>query len=414
MRPDEATGEAEGRTTIDGVTIEHRRVRLDTTGVDGPLELHVAVAGPPDGAPVILLHGFPELWWSWRHQVAALAKAGYRAIAPDQRGYTTSDKPRPVAAYAARHLVRDVVALQDALCGGAPTHVVGHDWGGAVAWSLAMARPERVRTLTVVNCPRPSVIRRALLTSPRQLARSWYMAFFQLPRLPERFLVRGGVARALAGSSAPGTFSADDLARYQAVATPEAMRGAVSWYRAAARHGGPDGPVTAPTLLLWGTADHALGEELADASVAGLPDARLVKLPGVSHWAQNEAHAEVTAHLLDHLGAHGGPDPLVYKLVGGATWASAPDPWPGSPDDLRDGFVHLSARHQVEGTLRKHFVGVPDLRLLAVDPARLPAGALRWEVSRGGARFPHLHGPLPRAAVVRETPLEAEAPALPR
>lgn len=390
---------------LDGVPVEHRRIALATSGVHGPLSLHVALAGPPDGAPVILLHGFPEFWVGWRHQIPALARAGYRVIVPDQRGYAASDKPDGWRPYRVQHLVDDVVGLQDALCGGAPTHIVGHDWGGGVAWVTAMVRPDRVRTLSVLNCPRPRVLQRCLWSNPRQLAKSWYMLFFQLPWLPERRLAGGWVEAIFRGSARPGTFTDDEIATYARAADVPSMRAALGWYRAALRDPGPDGPIRAPTLLLWGNDDRALGAELAEPSLQTAADSRLAWLHGGTHWVQHDRAERVNAELLAHLGAHGGPDPLVYKIAPSATWAAVDDAWEGAPIDRTDGFVHLSAAHQVQGTLDKHFVGQGGLLLLGVDPARLPPGALRWEVSRGGARFPHLYGRLPRSAVVSERPI---------
>lgn len=388
---------------LDGVPITHAELTIRTTGTpDDTLRMHVVTAGPTDGTPVILLHGFPDFWYGWRRQIPALARAGYRVIVPDQRGYAGTAKPKGVRAYHLDHLVADVAGLQDALCGGAPTHIVGHDWGGGVAWAFATARPDRTRTLTVANCPRPRVLMQQVFGGNlQQLAKSWYILFFQLPWLPVRLLAGGGVEKLLGelDRRAPDVFPADVKARYGEAATPAAMSAALNWYRAALRDAGPDGPVTPPTLVLWGTHDVALGTELVEPSLEACTDGRVQWLDDITHWSPHQAYDAVNAALLDHLANHGGPDPRVYKIVD-ATWDDTPDPWPGSPDDLRDGFVHLSAAHQVEGTLAKHFAGRDDLSVLAVDPAKLPAGALRWEESRGGKRFPHLYVPLPRSAIV--------------
>ncbi|MCB9681187.1 MAG: alpha/beta fold hydrolase [Alphaproteobacteria bacterium] len=385
------------------------RVALRTTGVVGPLHVQVSIAGPEHGAPVILLHGFPDHAGTWQRQIEALATAGYRVIAPDQRGYASSDKPRSTASYRLEHLARDVVALQDALCDGSPTHVVGHDWGGGVAWAVAALHPARVRSLTVLNCPRPEVLRACLTSNPRQLAKSWYILFFQLPWLPAWWLSRGGAMAKMHAWGAGDAFTADEIAAVEATATRDAMAAAVRWYKAALTDRLPTGPIDAPTLLIWGTNDRALGDELAAPSLTRVADSRIAWVPGGGHWPHITHTATVNAALLDHLGAHGGADPHVYKLVDRATWQTAPDPWPGAPVDLADGFVHFSAAHQVDGTLRKHFAGQPDLLLLAIDPGRLPPGTLRWEVSRGGARFPHLYAPLPHDAVVTTTPLAVDA-----
>jgi pimeloyl-ACP methyl ester carboxylesterase/uncharacterized protein (DUF952 family) len=395
--------------TLDDVPLEHTTLTVPGAGLSGTLDLHVVQAGPADGAPVLLLHGFPDFWYGWRHQIPALARAGYRVIVPDQRGYGASGKPRGVAPYAARHLAADLVALQDALAVG-PTHVVGHDWGGGVAWQLAGTRPDRVRSLVVINCPRPLVLRRALFTNLRQLRRSWYILFFQLPVVPALWLRGRGASGALKATSAPGAFTREDLDRHAEVATFEAMRAATAWYKASLLHPPSPAPPEVPTLLLWGTQDAALGNELAEPSLADVPDHRLVWIDGASHWVPHERPDVVNTETLDHLSSFGGPDPLVHKIVDREAWAHASDPWPGAEVDLRDGYIHLSAGHQVEGTLLRHFAGRRDLLVLGIDPGHLPPGTLRWEVSRGGERFPHLHGPLPRSAVVRLREVPSNTP----
>src|SRR2546428_372573 len=164
-----------------GMAVEHRFV--ETNGI----RLHCAVDG--EGPLVILLHGFPECWYSWRHQIAALAPR-FRVVAPDLRGYNESDKPAGVAAYALPELVADVPGLIEAF-GEREAAIVGHDWGGAIAWTFAMDHPEPTRRLVVLNCPHPAIFAQHLRANGRQLARSWYMFFFQLPWLPEAVLRAG-------------------------------------------------------------------------------------------------------------------------------------------------------------------------------------------------------------------------------
>ena len=288
-------------------------VPLRSRFVDGAgVRLHLVEAGPDDGPLVVLLHGFPEFWYGWRHQIGPLARAGWRVWAPDQRGYGQSSAPPDVAAYDVDRLADDVLALLDA-AGAERAPVVGHDWGAVVAWWLAMRDPDRVERLAVLNVPHPLAYRELVLRSPSQVARSWYVAFFQLPALPERALRRFGT-RALRLSSAPGTsaspspsgFSDADLARYRAAwARPGAARGMISWYRAAARRAGrlhPGDPeVRPPTLILWGEDDVALDARLAGRSLAYCADGRLVTFPGVSHWVQHEAADAVTRELLAFL-----------------------------------------------------------------------------------------------------------------
>ena len=177
------------------------------------LRLHLVEAGPEDGPPVVLLHGFPEaLWYGWRRQIGPLAEAGFRVIVPDQRGYNTSDKPRGVAAYRVETLAADVAGLLDTLQLERAS-VVGHDWGAVVAWWLALARPERVSRLAILNVPHPAVMRRHLLSSPRQALRSWYVFFFQVPAC-RSVCWRGTVSRTsparcagAAGAAAPTRIS---------------------------------------------------------------------------------------------------------------------------------------------------------------------------------------------------------------
>ncbi len=358
--------------------------------------LRVLLAGPEDGAPVVLLHGFPETATVWRHQIPVLAEAGYRVIAPTLRGYAGSSRPRGLAPYRLDSLIGDVPALAQVL-GIGPVHVVGHDWGGAIAWELAARCPEHVRTVTVLNAPRADVLRRAGLSSLGQLKRSWYILAFMPPVLGEALLARIGPRRLFQGTSAPGTFGEAELAEAEAAwAEPGVRTAMLSYYRANLRPPASRAlRVAVPALLVWGEADVALGPELIAPTLATCDDARLVRLPGVSHWSPAEAPDAVNAALLEHLGEHGGPDRWVYRIV-----RPGADPTAPSPLDRRDGFIHLSARGQLAGTLAAHFAGVTDVSLLTIDPGRLPPGALRWEASRGGRRFPHLYSALPQGAIV--------------
>ncbi|HEY7293909.1 MAG TPA: alpha/beta hydrolase, partial [Dehalococcoidia bacterium] len=246
----------------------------------GP-RLHYVMAG--SGRPVLLLHGFPEFWFGWRHQIEPLAAAGYRVIAPDQRGYDLSDKPASVRAYRIDDLAADVLRLADEVAPGEKVSLVGHDWGAGVAWWLAIHAPERLERLAILNAPHPAVFMRALKTNPRQWLRSWYILFLQVPGLPEWLLSRGdyrGMARSLQASSRPGTFTAAELARYrEAWGQPGALTASINWYRAAMRyrvHLRRSPRVVVPTLILWGVRDVALGRELVEPSRALCDDGRLV------------------------------------------------------------------------------------------------------------------------------------------
>jgi len=280
--------------------LEHHHV--PTNG----LHLHVVQCGPADGPLVILLHGFPEFWYGWRHQLAFLAEAGYHVWAPDQRGYNLSDKPRHVRDYTIDQLAADIIGLIDA-AGHNTATVIGHDWGAAVAWHLAAQYPARVSRVAILNVPHPQILARALVRKPRQLLRSWYVFFFQLPWLPETLVrLRGWwlARQSLRRTSRPGTFSEDDLAMYRAAwAQPRAMRSMINWYRAAARFAsrlGKTGRVTVPVHIIWGKFDATLRAELARESLAFCDDGRLTYLP-VTHWVQHEAAGEVNALLREFL-----------------------------------------------------------------------------------------------------------------
>jgi pimeloyl-ACP methyl ester carboxylesterase len=282
-----------------GQEVRHRTIA--TNGV----RLHAVEAGPADGPLVLLLHGFPEFWYGWRHQIAPLAAAGLRVLAPDQRGYNTSDKPRGVAAYGLDELARDAVGLIEE-AGRERAVVVGHDWGGAVAWWMAQRFPERVERLVAVNVPHLDVMRRHLWRDPAQRRRSRYMFFFQLPWLPERKLRRHGWAvarRALTKTSRPGTFSGGDLELYrEAWRQPGALTAMLNWYRAglwARPKPLPDPRVRAPALLIWGARDRFLGIEMAQPSVDLCDDGRLVVLEEATHWVQHEEPERVCREILD-------------------------------------------------------------------------------------------------------------------
>jgi len=283
------------------VSLEHRTVA--TNGIS----LHCVVAG--HGPLVLLLHGFPEFWYSWRRQIGPLAAAGFRVAAPDLRGYNDSDKPESIEAFRMTELVEDVAGLIRAL-GEERAAIVGHDWGGAVAYAFAMQRPEMTARLAVLNCPHPEIFARAIAEGDLdQLRRSWYMFFFQLPALPEALLAARGfrlLKRMAWDSARPGTFARRDLARYaEAFGKPGALTSAINWYRAMFRRPPVEREypkIAAPALIVWGTADHFLGEQLLRGMKRHFAGPfRLVRLPGVSHWVQQEAPARVNALLLGFL-----------------------------------------------------------------------------------------------------------------
>jgi pimeloyl-ACP methyl ester carboxylesterase len=280
--------------------LEHHRV--PTNG----LHLHVVQCGPADGPLVLLLHGFPEFWYGWRNQIAALAEAGFRVWAPDQRGYNLSDKPSRVRDYTIDQLAADIVGLIDA-AGHETAFVVGHDWGAAVAWHLAAHYPARVSRVAILNVPHPRVLAQALLRKPGQLLKSWYVFFFQLPWLPEWLMRKRGwrfAWQSLRGTSRRGTFSEADLAVYEAAwSQPGAVRSMINWYRAAARYAsqvGKTGRVAVPVHIIWGEKDAFLKRVLAQESLAYCDDGQLTYLPA-THWVQHEEAAAVNELLLAFL-----------------------------------------------------------------------------------------------------------------
>jgi pimeloyl-ACP methyl ester carboxylesterase len=269
----------------------------------GSLVFEVLVGGPAGGEPVVLLHGFPQTSWSWRAQVEALADAGYRAVAPDQRGYSPGARPPAVESYAIGELVGDVLGMADAL-GVDRFHLVGHDWGGAVAWNVAGRHPDRLRTLTVLSTPHPRAMRRALQgdLGGDQSTRSGYMELFRSPGSETVFLADDArlFHQMYPASGMPAGAEEPYIA---ALGTPEALGAALNWYRAASISDVEGlGPITAPTLYVWSTEDIALGREAAEAT-AGAVDGpyRFEVLEGVSHWITEQVPDRVNELLLDHL-----------------------------------------------------------------------------------------------------------------
>lgn len=269
------------------------------------VSLHAVAAGGDGNPLVVLLHGFPDFWYGWRRQIRALAEAGYRVLAPDGRGYNLSGKPAGIAPYRVSELSADVAGLIAAE-GRERAHVVGHDWGGGVAWDLALRHPEAVSRLGIVNAPHPVAFRTALRSDPRQIARSWYVGFLQLPRVPEWYLGHDGAANligVLRRSSGPDAFDPGELDHYRdAWRRPDAIRGPVNYYRALRHYDAPPREtVSAPTLVLWGETDGALRADLADASAGYCADARLERFPDGSHWVHREHRDAVNQRLIAHL-----------------------------------------------------------------------------------------------------------------
>jgi pimeloyl-ACP methyl ester carboxylesterase len=271
------------------------------------LDIHTVEAGPADGPLVLLLHGFPEFWYGWRRQIRPLADAGFHVVAPDQRGYNLSGKPPRLRDYRVDHMAQDAADLIKTH-GHESAFVVGHDWGAGVAWWLALARPERVRGLVILNGPHPQAMIRALLRRGRQRRMSWYMLFFQLPWISEALWRRHDLrdfAEGLARAARPGTFSKEDLQAYRdAWSRPGALTGMLNWYRAL--RFAPPRPsswrVQPPTLVLWGAQDAYLELSLAQASADLCRNARVVVIDQATHWVHLEESEKVNQELVRFFG----------------------------------------------------------------------------------------------------------------
>jgi len=272
------------------------------------LDFTVDECGSGD-AVALCLHGFPESRWSWRYQLPVLAAHGWRAVAPDLRGYGDTTRPAAKSAYAIDRLVDDTAALFEAL-GAKRRLLVAHDWGGAIAWVFAMRQRRALDGLIVMNLPHPAIFTATLRTSAAQRRRSWYIAFFQLPLLPE-LMLRANDARAI-GQAFSG-MAVDQSAfppavtdHYRANAMqPGALTAMINYYRANRRTIGrePVVPIDVPTLLIWGEADTALGVEMTEGYDGLVDDFTLVRLAGVSHWVQREAPDRVNAAMTEWLAA---------------------------------------------------------------------------------------------------------------
>ncbi|MBI3966797.1 MAG: alpha/beta hydrolase [Chloroflexi bacterium] len=287
--------------TLDGLAIEHRYAHL------GDVRLHYVEAGT--GPLVLLLHGFPDFWYSWRKQIPNLVQAGFRVVAPDLRGYNLSGKPRDVHRYRAEFLARDVARLIRA-CGVNRAAVVGHDWGGMAGWQAAMSYPRMVDRLVILNVPHPERFLRGLQTW-RQLRKSWYMFFFQLPRVPEAVL-RANDFAAIRESlrtdvTRPEAFTEADLDRYvDALARPGALTSALNYYRALFLQSPRQAlarlrRIEQPVLVVWGEQDRYVGAELAEPGREWVPSARIVRIEEASHWVHLEFPERVNELIIDFL-----------------------------------------------------------------------------------------------------------------
>ncbi len=290
-----------GMTPAD-LAVEHHFIDLPT------LRMHYVTAGT--GPMVVLLHGFPENWWSWRHQIKPLADAGFRVVAPDLRGYGATDKNGP---FDLDTIAGDVCHLISSFGGEKKVRIVGHDWGGATAWHLAAERSEFCERLAVLNCPPTPVMREVMVKrlNLRQLAKSWYMFFFQLPVVPEWVLTRndaGAVVAMIRGSAIDKTnFSVDELRPFRDdIQRPGAAKAMVDWYRTSIRAGLFKPPTLTPisveTLLIWGMKDKALGyDDVVPGIEKYAPKLRIERIENAGHFVHADAPAVVNEKLLAFL-----------------------------------------------------------------------------------------------------------------
>ncbi len=277
------------------------RLEHTTQTING-INMHIVKAGPKDGTPLLLLHGFPEFWYSWRNQIDTLTQAGFRLWMPDQRGYNLTDKPQDVDAYNLDVLTDDILGLIDAM-GQEKGNVVAHDWGGGALWWAVARHPERFNRVMLLNIPHHSVFKKALKDKPEQRRKSMYMAFFQLPILPEvttralnwRFLEKWAFGKSDA-------FSKDDLALYKkAWGQPGAIKAMLNWYRAVRQSRTErmeDHRIHVPVRIVWGKDDFAFAPTLAQESVEMCDEGELILVEGASHWVQHEAADTVNANII--------------------------------------------------------------------------------------------------------------------
>jgi epoxide hydrolase 4 len=296
-------------TTMPAAKQSHEIWRHRHAVVNG-LRLHYVEAGA--GPLVVLLHGFPEFWYSWRHQIPVLAGAGFHVIAPDLRGYNESAKPAGVYHYRMPFLVGDILGLIGHI-GATTATVVGHDWGGVIAWQLAMSHPQALERLAILNAPHPAAFLREL-HGLEQWLRSSYIRFFQLPWLPECLLRAGDYAlleRMLRRQPVrAGAFSREDIRRYKrALSVPRALSSALNYYRAAWRNAAPTTdsfrPISTPTLLIWGERDSYLSIRLTKGLTSWVPNLTVKRIADASHWVQNDAPEAVNRMLLEFLRGQG-------------------------------------------------------------------------------------------------------------
>jgi pimeloyl-ACP methyl ester carboxylesterase len=281
-------------------------IREGYADVGDDVRLHYVEAG--EGPLVLLLHGFPEFWFGWRLQIAPLAAAGFRVVAPDTRGYNLSSRPEGVPAYSVDLLAKDIQGLVRAL-GAESATLVGHDWGGSIAWTVAMNHPEVVDRLAILNAAHPHRLSQGL-HNPNQLRKSWYFFFFAVPGLPEDIVHARDwhFFRHFLHDANPA-YTPEEMERYiEAWSQPGAAAGMINYYRSSVKESSKQAkagfrPISAPTLVIWGERDGYLGEQLAEPDREDVPGLdRVERLPDASHWVHHDEAEQVNRLLIDFLG----------------------------------------------------------------------------------------------------------------
>lgn len=273
-----------------------------THSVNG-LDLHIVEAGEAGQPLLILLHGFPEFWWAWRHQITPLAEAGFHVVVPDMRGYNLSDAPQEISAYTLDTLAADVVGIADVF-GADRFHLVGHDWGAVIGWWVAAKYAARLERVVLMDGPHPDVWGRQALKHPTQALRSTYVALFQLPWVPETVLGGfdfAGLKAMMQGSAKQGTFEPGALEHYaEAWAHPGSLTAMLNYYRALRDRTHTEEParLATPTLILWADDDRFLERHVAEAGLTLCDHGRLDVIEGVSHWLHIEQPDRINARII--------------------------------------------------------------------------------------------------------------------
>jgi pimeloyl-ACP methyl ester carboxylesterase len=277
--------------------------RIPTNGI----HLHVVEAGPSDGPLVFLLHGFPEFWYGWRNQIAPLAARGFRVVAPDQRGYNLSDKPKGITSYDLDQLADDILGLADHF-GCKKCAIVGHDWGASVGWWLAGQQHARVQRLAVLNGPHPAIWIEAMRNDPAQKRKSSYVKLFQIPFLPEALIgldSSKALSRGFRDTIRSGAFTEEDLQEYRSAwQQPGTLTAMLHYYRALLRRPlarSATYRISCPALVIWGKRDAYAVPELAEASIGLCNNGDLIWLEDSTHWVQHDEPVRVTNLLADFL-----------------------------------------------------------------------------------------------------------------